>query len=255
MTEAALGLLRRWVEDGEREGSGSAPPLPQFPSDWPLGPLDLVVTQVEPYRLAAEGRDVYRILVLPLGLKQRRYVRAVDVRPRNGSVHHALLAFDRNGVARRWDARDPEPGLPGFTLPPELDLTPHFLGWHPGKQAAEVPRGLAWTLEAGTDLVLQLHLRPTGKPEAVAPQVAFYFTSEAPTRKRPDEARAAFLDCLRLNPDHSRARGCLGVLAMESGWLDEGEVYLQEAIRFDAGDASARELLRQLRERRARGGR
>jgi tetratricopeptide (TPR) repeat protein len=43
------------------------------------------------------------------------------------------------------------------------------------------PPGLAWPLDKGIDLVMQLHCKPSGKPELIKPQVAFYFTDEAPT--------------------------------------------------------------------------
>ena len=179
-----IQLIEQWVAQGANEGNpAELPPAPKLPSDWPLAKPDLVVTFSEPYQFRAEGPDIYRNFVIPLGLKERRYVRAVDVRPGTPAVHHALLAFDRTGTARRWDARDVEPGFAAFTLPSELEMPAYFLGWHPGKQASEVPHGLAWTLEAATDLVLQLHLRSTGKPETVAPRVAFYFTSEPPTNQ------------------------------------------------------------------------
>jgi tetratricopeptide (TPR) repeat protein len=41
---------------------------------------------------------------------------------------------------------------------------------------------MAWRLPPGSDLVLQLHLRKSGKPERVQPSVAFYFTSDVPDR-------------------------------------------------------------------------
>ena len=43
----------------------------------------------------------------------------------------------------------------------------------------------AWRLDRGTDLVIQLHLRPTGKLETVRPSVALYFspTATPPTRQ------------------------------------------------------------------------
>src|SRR5881409_3027393 len=52
---------------------------------------------------------------------------------------------------------------------------------HPGKQPYRGSQGLAWVLEKDTDLVLQLHMQPSGKPEAIQPSVAFYFTDQAPT--------------------------------------------------------------------------
>ncbi len=184
LTDGEIDLLRRWVADGAIEGDASdLPPSPKFSEDWPLGKPDLVVTLPQTYSLAEQGKDIYRNFVLPLGMKERRHVRALDMRPGSAAVHHGFLAFDRYGKARRWDARDEELGFASFTLPPGLDIPNHFLGWHPGKRAVESPPGLAWALEPRSDLVLQLHMRPTGRGESVAPQVAFYFTSEAPTNE------------------------------------------------------------------------
>jgi tetratricopeptide (TPR) repeat protein len=58
----------------------------------------------------------------------------------------------------------------------------HFLGWTPGQIAPLAPPGLAWTLEPASDLVVQLHLKPDGKPERIQPAIGIYFTDEAPTR-------------------------------------------------------------------------
>ena len=469
LTDAELDLLRRWLADGATEGAPRPlPPAPQFPSDWPLGTPDLVVSLAPAYAITADGPDVYRIFVLPLNLKERRHVRAVDFRANSPAIHHALMGFDRTGDARRLDARDPEPGFNSFNMPLSTETPNEFLGWHPGKQPGQSFPGLSWTLPGGADLVLQLHLHATGKPEVIAPTVAFYFTNEPPTNqpakygiaslniaippgasnhvvrdeftiagdcdllaiephahllareftsrvrlpdgtlrtllhvprwdfnwqdyyryatpvslpagsvlqmeiaydnsaanpnnphqppqlvryglessdemavinfqllprgeaaaqrlnqsflqdarrhnleyntyllerdpnntrahvglaralfesgrlpeaatqiaiarkldprdddaawfqgvvlqfsKQPEEARAAFLESLRLNPGHPRARGCLAVLAFEQGALDEAERYLQEVLRFDPADNDARAMLRQVMERRGK---
>ncbi len=42
----------------------------------------------------------------------------------------------------------------------------HFLGWTPGQLAPLVPPDMAWRLEPGTDLVVQLHMQPSGAPRA-----------------------------------------------------------------------------------------
>src|SRR5262249_19011760 len=57
-----------------------------------------------------------------------------------------------------------------------------LLGWTPGQAPHAVPDGMQWTLEPGSDLVLQLHLQPTGKSEALKVSVAFFFTDQPPTR-------------------------------------------------------------------------
>jgi len=41
---------------------------------------------------------------------------------------------------------------------------------------------MSWRLERESDLVVQLHMQPTGKPEAVQVSVGFFFTDEPPSR-------------------------------------------------------------------------
>ena len=52
----------------------------------------------------------------------------------------------------------------------------YFFGWTPG-QLPPVSEDLAWRLNPGTDLVLQLHMQPTGKPERVQPAIGLYFAA------------------------------------------------------------------------------
>jgi hypothetical protein len=58
----------------------------------------------------------------------------------------------------------------------------HFLGYTPGRPDPLLPKGLSWRLEPGTDLVIQLHLKSTGRREVIRPEIAFYFTDAAPER-------------------------------------------------------------------------
>ena len=44
------------------------------------------------------------------------------------------------------------------------------------------PAGMSWHLDPGNDLILNVHLRPTGKPEPVRPSIALYFTDEPQTK-------------------------------------------------------------------------
>jgi hypothetical protein len=58
----------------------------------------------------------------------------------------------------------------------------HFLGWTPGQVAPLVSADLAWTLDPGSDLVVQLHLQPSGAEEPVRPEIGLYFSDLPPTR-------------------------------------------------------------------------
>ena len=64
----------------------------------------------------------------------------------------------------------------------------HFLGWTPGQIAPLVQPELAWTLEPGSDLVVQLHMQPSGAAEEVLPEIGLYFSDRAPLAHADDPA-------------------------------------------------------------------
>jgi tetratricopeptide (TPR) repeat protein len=181
-----VALLRAWNEAGAPEGDPSAtPPSPVFATDWQLGPPDLVVTMPEAYTVPAEGRDVYRNFVIPEPVKRGRYVRALEFRPDNRAVlHHAVLFVDGSRYARGEDRRDPEPGYPAMGLGVLRPPNGQFVSWTPGKGALQYEEGIAWSLEPELDVVLQLHLRPSGRPEPIRVAVGLYFT-DTPPKKHP----------------------------------------------------------------------
>src|SRR5262249_18933483 len=89
LDEKEVATLAAWVEAGCPEGlAEQAPPPRPFDSDWPLGTPDLVLTVPEPYRLGSEGRDEFRVFVIPTGLTEGKWVAAVDFRPGNRKVVH-----------------------------------------------------------------------------------------------------------------------------------------------------------------------
>jgi tetratricopeptide (TPR) repeat protein len=179
-----IDLIRQWVAEGAPEGApGDLPPMPQWTEGWQLGAPDLIIRMPQPYTLAAEGRDVYRNFVIPIPLTGPRYVKAVELQPDNPRiVHHAFMLLDRTGQARRLDLRDDEPGIGGLHAPSGAQSPPgQFLSWQPGKVHTPGIESLAWPLERGTDLILQTHLQPSGKPETLQASVGFYFTDAPPT--------------------------------------------------------------------------
>src|SRR5262249_29063891 len=84
-------------------------------------------------------------------------------------------------ASRALDDADPGPGYEGIILNSAEYPDGNFLGWTPGQRVPLAPRGLAWTLPGGADFVVQLHMRPTGKPEHIHPSLALYFTNDPPT--------------------------------------------------------------------------
>jgi len=182
LTDTEIRTIDRWVRDGAAEGDANdLPPAPRFTPGWQLGEPDIVLTFPE-YVLRPDGADVFRNFVLPVPGEGRRYVRGLEFRPGNASVHHANIRIDPTPASRRLDEADPAPGYEGEILNSADYPDGHFLGWTPG-QAPPLPQNdLAWRLERGSDVVVQLHLRPTGKPERVQPSIGLFLASGPPQR-------------------------------------------------------------------------
>jgi tetratricopeptide (TPR) repeat protein len=184
LTDDEIDVLQRWLEDGVPEGEpADLPPPPRWTDGWQLGIPDLVVALAQPYVLAADGTDVSRVFVLPIPIERMRYVKGVEFRPGNPRVvHHANIRIDRTPASRVLDEQDPAPGYDGLLSHSAVYPDGHFLGWTPGQVAPLLPKGLAWRLAPRTDLVVEVHMKPSGKPEVVEPSIGFYFGSDPPER-------------------------------------------------------------------------
>jgi len=181
LTDAEIQVFEEWAGRGAPEGDPAAlPPVPRWPPGWQLGTPDLVITLPE-YTLRADGLDVFRNFVVNIPVAGTRFVRGLEFHPGNSAVHHANIRIDPTTASRHLDDADPEPGYEGLILNSADYPDGHFLGWTPGQIVPLAPKGLAWRLHPGVDFVVQLHMRPTGKPERVQPAIGLFFTNDAPT--------------------------------------------------------------------------
>ena len=185
LSDRQISTIQAWFDNGAIEGDrAQLPPIPKQDSRWVLGEPDLVL-QTPPYTLRASGDDIYRNFVVPISVNERRYVRAWQFLPGNPrAVHHATMQFDPTVSSRQLDAQDADPGYEG--LIPHSVGSPEgfFLGWLPGHTPYIAPEGMAWPLPQSADLVMMMHLRPTGRVEQVQGSLGLYF-SDGPPRLNP----------------------------------------------------------------------
>jgi tetratricopeptide (TPR) repeat protein len=180
LTDRQIETITDWVAQGATRGDGEPVSVPTAESS--LGKPDLVVRAERPFTVPASGDDVYWNFVfrpdIAPNIARSRYVRAVEIDPGNRRVvHHANLLVDRM-------ASQPAAGFPGMDLAimrSPFDPDGNFLFWKPGSAPHVEPDGFAWRLDPGNELVLNVHMHPSGKPEDVQPSVALYFTDRAPS--------------------------------------------------------------------------
>jgi Tfp pilus assembly protein PilF len=182
LSEAEIDVIESWARLGAPEGDPSdQPTVPAWPQGWQLGKPDLVLKMPDVYTLPATGTDVFRNFVIPVPIPATRYVRAIELRADNPAIlHHATIGIDRTRMARKLDRADPGPG---FAAMPD-DEVQNVYGWSPGKAPFMEPADRAWTLPKGSDLVVQLHLLPAGRPQPVQPTIGL-FLSDRPPRHEP----------------------------------------------------------------------
>ena len=186
LTDAQIELIANWVAQGAPAGPPARAPLaPKYSSEWQRGTPDLILRVAKPYELHAEGSEVFWNFILPVPITTTRWVKAMEVRPGNPRVfHHANVILDRSGAMRRQEAT-PGAGFPGMDLTAEeetFDPDGHFLSWKPGSEPVVEPDGMSWRADPGMNLVLNVHLRPTGKPEIISPEIGLYFTGTPQTK-------------------------------------------------------------------------
>jgi Flp pilus assembly protein TadD/mono/diheme cytochrome c family protein len=189
LTDRERDLIKQWVIGGMPQGDPSiAPPPPQFDQTWQLGKPDLILKIARPYTLPAAGTDFFRNFILPYPLKQTHYIRAMEIRPGAAQVvHHANLIVDPTASLRGQHPTDWQDGIPGMDLRVDagnsFDPDSHFLFWKPDTPALIEPDGMPWRLDPGNDLILNIHLKPSGKPETIDAELGLYFTPDPPAKQ------------------------------------------------------------------------
>ena len=191
LSEQEKGQIDDWIAAGCPEGDPArTPKAPDFPDGWSLGTPDLIVRMDRPFSIPADGPDLYRSFVFPVGLPEDKWIKAIEVRPTaRGAVHHALFFLDIDGAAKEQKSADGQPGFAGMnfmkTRGNALERLPESLarglgGYVPGATPNRLPGDLARFRPKGSDIVMQTHFHPTGKPEAEQAQLGLYFADHAP---------------------------------------------------------------------------
>jgi len=180
-----IARIQTWVEHGTVEGNPSdLPPMPKFVEGWQLGKPDAILKATKSYALPASGSDNYWNFVFRAPVDRTRWLKAMEIRPGDKRlVHHANVLVDRQQNGRRQE-QQPGDGFGGMELTIEsevFDPDSHFLFWKPGSIPYVEPDGMALRLDKDTDLILNTHLQPSGKPETIQPTLGLYFTDKPAT--------------------------------------------------------------------------
>lgn len=182
LTPEEKDTLKNWADQGAPRGNAKDEPAPpKAKGEWPIGKPDIILEMPQPFKVPAEGADIYRMFVMKNDQKEDLWVTGMSVKPGNRSVVHHVIAFlDSTGRSSQLEAKadDGQPGYPSFGGPGFLP-SGSLGGWAPGNQTRLVPEGTAFKVAPGEKIVLQVHYHPTGKAEVDQTKIGLY-TSKVP---------------------------------------------------------------------------
>ena len=155
-----IDTIARWVDAGAPRGDpGDLPELPTFVEGWALGEPDLTVTLPE-VTVPAEGNDYYPDLTHTLDLPEKRWIRAIEVRPSNRKVtHHSVIFTSADGAQ-------------GGTENGFFDV---LAVWSVGTNPHEFPEGMGRWVYPGQQWTINAHYHPSGTVETDRTQIGLYF--------------------------------------------------------------------------------
>lgn len=181
LSDAEIETLQRWQAQGAPEGDKKkVPKTPVFSSEFEFGTPDMVLSAKQPFKLDAEGDDVYRNFVLPTNFDQDTWVKAISVKAGNPKVvHHVIAYLDNNGVADKLEAKTHD-GQEGYSTFGGVGFAPSgVIGvWAPGLNQFWCPTGTAFKIRQGARIVLQVHYHKSGKAEQDQTKLAIYTAKE-----------------------------------------------------------------------------
>jgi hypothetical protein len=150
LTDAEVATIAAWVDGGAVRGDPADLPPPRQFSDveqWNIGEPDLIITLPKEHTIPAVAPDWWGVYFADSGLKEDRYIQAVETKPGNGArdvVHHAityLLDADEGGTQR------------------SVMLNEYALG----KNGDIFPANAGRIMKAGTKIRFQMHYHSNGK--------------------------------------------------------------------------------------------
>jgi hypothetical protein len=172
LTDKEIEMIAGWVDAGAPRGDPKdAPPAPRFADGWQIGTPDAIYTIPRKQAIPAEGTIPYRNLFVPTGLKEDKWVQAVEVRPTARAVVHHVLAFVVYPLHRLKEQ-------------PKIDGLNGYVGIYvPGEGPTHFPEGTGKYMPAGATVAFQIHYTATGEPAEDQTQIGFVWAKKRPPQE------------------------------------------------------------------------
>jgi hypothetical protein len=174
LSDHEIDTIVRWVNEGAPKGDlKHMPPPVKWPdtATWNFEPLfgkpDLVVKS-PPYTQKGDAQDAWYKPVVPTGLTEPRWVRAIEIRPSTVKgrriTHHALARLQQD-EAREQATNDEEEAIgPGL-----------FMEWAVGKQGEIMRPNSGKLMLPDSKILFDIHYHAVGEDITDSVELGIYF--------------------------------------------------------------------------------
>jgi thiol-disulfide isomerase/thioredoxin len=172
LTTQEIDTIAGWVDAGAPEGDPKDAPTPRkFNDGWQIGTPDAVYTIPRKEHVPAEGTIPYRNYFVMTGLKEDRWVQAVEIRPSARSVVHHVLAFVVYPLNRLREQ-------------PKLDGLNGYVGIYvPGESPMVFAEGMGKYVPANATIAFQIHYTATGEAADDQTSIGFVWAKTRPKQE------------------------------------------------------------------------
>ena len=185
LSDREIDTIVRWVNEGAPKGDPAHMPAPvKWPDDqtWNyagrFGEPDLVIKS-PPYTQKGDAQDAWYKPLVPTGLSEPRWVRAIEIRPSTVKgrriTHHALARLQQDEPKEQ--ASNDEENEIGAGL---------FMEWAVGKQGEVMRPNSGKLMLPGSKILFDIHYHAVGEDITDSVELAIYFypKGEEPTHRQ-----------------------------------------------------------------------
>ncbi len=203
LQEEQISLIRRWVEQGCREGDPSRmPSLPVFPDGSVYGKPDLVLKMRNPFFIKGDNTDRFLLMKFPYELEKDTFIRFIEFVPcKKKLVHHVngfIIQYFQPDKKKNVFEGDPVEDTQTMDFPqayqkmklPNDDgswpmLTPSVVNYLPGVEPPVYPEGIGGfrMKKKGALFLKDIHYGPSPRDEYDSSYFNVFFSATAPKRQ------------------------------------------------------------------------
>lgn len=191
LSRSDIDTLVHWVDGGAAMGDpNKLPPPKQFADGWRIPKPDIIFQLPKAYQVPATGVLEYQYVIIPTGFTEDTWVEQVQAAPTDYRLVHHIVAYVRTPGSNYFkdmpknEFFEAPSSKSDSSKPPKDDVPSDWLtGYAPGQPPDVFKPGQAKLIPAGSDIVLEIHYAPEGKPGSDQSRLGLVLAKHPPVER------------------------------------------------------------------------